>query len=623
MNDYIRTLPRKYYDLKNAITSLSDVRNSDDELSFFGTVSSISIEYGSKQNKTKSKTKFYLNFEDKTSIKVTLFGPPSNYENLVKNGYKIFIVGTVSLFMDKFYLNGKQVFPLDFANKIIPVYPSIKRKSIDPAKAFYYNKENGRTKAKEFSNQILSFFKDIDETITEQFILDKIESKYKSISEIIYQIHDPDSIYKSMTATEDLKKISSLKVIYDGKKIAKLLPTGTKYAIPYSLETIKELSESMPIELTGEQKRAAISILDKLSQPVMTSSLISGDVGTGKTAVISIIAASVIKYEKDVAIMVPNTVLPKQFHDELKRFWPDISVKVVDSTFKKKEDIPTIYIGTTGLLSRFKNHEFGLVVIDEQHRFSFEQRKKLNGLNYVEATATCIPHTMGLISYSGFHIARLTKAYIEKNITTVIKKNEEKKQIVDKMKEIVSNDGKVIVIYPSALKEDGKEFKDDSSAERAYEMFEKIFPDVCECIHGKMKPDEKIEAVEKLKSGKKKILISTTVVEVGVDIKDVRLMIIASPENLGLSQLHQLRGRLARNGGNAECFLFLKKEDDEDVNKRLNKFCLINDGFELAEADLELRGMGSSDGQNQKGKTETFLLNYSAEIKYLKNLSNC
>lgn len=620
--NYVKILPRKYLDLKNCTLSLNGLFPLDDGC-FYGKIKNISISYGSKQNKTKSQTKFDLYFPDGTFIKTSFFGPPIIYADLIKDGFKVLVIGSVKEFNGKLYLNGKNIFPNDFYGKILPIYPNIKRKSIDSKEVYLYNQTQGHKKSSDFSDEIISYFLSIKAEANEKYILKIINSSFNSIKDIIYEIHAPESMYSASKALNDIKKISALKVILDGEKISKLLPVGSQYAIPYSLEVLKELSDSMPIKLTNEQKRAALSILDKISKPVMTSSLISGDVGTGKTAVIALIAASVLKYDHDVAIMVPNTVLPKQFYDEFKRFWGDIPVVVVDDKFKKKNDFPTIYIGTTRLISKFKNHQFGLIVVDEQHRFSFEQRKKLQGLNYVEATATCIPHTMGLINYSGFHIARLTKCYTEKNITTTINTKEQKKEIIQKLRNIIENNQKAIIIYPMAeKKEDSKSFKDDRSAEFAFEMFESIFPGRCECVHGRLKSDEKIEAVARLKRNEKQILISTTVVEVGVDIKDVRLMVIASPDNLGLSQLHQLRGRLARNGGDAECILYLEKQDNEDILKRLNAFCNISDGFQLAEADLELRGMGNIDGSNQKGKTDTFLINYYADLSVLNEINS-
>jgi ATP-dependent DNA helicase RecG len=620
--EYIKLLPRKYIDLKNPIASFSKINPQEtEEMFLYGKIFNIHVDFS--KGKSKIKTTFSLRFSDDSIIKCTLFGPPAAYSDIFIEGYKLIVSGTLNNFNGNTYFNMKSAYTSDLLGRILPVYANNKRKKINAIEAYYSNQTNMRTKGIDLSNEINSFFVSVGEQYNEEFILRTIDSGKKSYIEIISDIHNPDNMDDALTATEDMKKISSLKVIFDGYVMSKKLPRGSEYAIPYSLEILKDLSNAMPISLTAEQKKSVLSILDKLSQPVMTTSLISGDVGTGKTAVIALIAASVIKYDHDVAIMVPNTVLPEQFYLELKRFWPDIPVVLVDEKFKKKNSEPSIYVGTTNLISKFKNHTFGLVVVDEQHRFSFSQRKGLKAFNYVEATATCIPHTMGLIQYSGFHIVKLIGTHVKKNIETKLYNQTQKVQAFQEMAEVVRNGGKVIIIYPSAEKKEGNlQFSEDRSAEMAFQMVEKLFPGMSVCVHGKMKSQEKLNAVNAMKNGDKKILVSTTVVEVGVDIKDVRLMIISDPQNLGLSQLHQLRGRLARNGGEARCLLFLKNDTSYDTVKRLGAFCEISDGFELAEYDMKMRGIGNIDGSSQNGKTGTFLLNFNAEMQYLDLYKN-
>lgn len=389
---------------------------------------------------------------------------------------------------------------------------------------------------------------------------------------------------------------------------------------------IKPLTEKfkniLPYELTSAQQRVINEIYKDMKSGKCMNRLLQGDVGSGKTvvAVFSILIAKENGYQS--AFMCPTELLAEQhfksISELLKPF--DIKITLLVGGQKKKlraeilEDIQTgksdLIIGTHALIQEkveFRN--LGFVVIDEQHKFGVMQRAKLKekGLNpdVLVMTATPIPRTLSMTYYGDLDVSvidELPKSRIP--IKTALRKEEDREKVYSFIKSEIKKGRQIYIIYPII---DESEILDLKSAEENYKILsETVFREYkTGMIHGRMLWYEKDEVMEDFKNKKLNILVSTTVIEVGIDIPNATVMIIEEAQRFGLSQLHQLRGRVGRGAEQSFCILIAKNTDENSL-RRLNILCETTDGFKIAEADMEIRGPGEFFGIRQSG-----VLNFS------------
>jgi ATP-dependent DNA helicase RecG len=455
------------------------------------------------------------------------------------------------------------------------------------------------------------------------------------IKEAIWQIHFPETIKEAETAKkrfafEELFLLS-LYMLKERLRIKqeKAIP------IPVNLEVLQKFIKSLPFELTNAQKKAAWQILKDMEKPIPMNRLLEGDVGSGKTIVAAIAALNTIKAGFQVAFMAPTEILARQHFENLNKLLSNFDIKLGLMTGKEKTTGEfDLIIGTHALIQdkvEFKN--LTLVIIDEQHRFGVEQRAKLVRKgnknekqipHLLSITATPIPRTLALTIYGDLDLSLLNEMPPgRKKIITKIVYPKEKKKIYEFIEEKVREGNQVFVICPRIesknsskdLQEGEGEFdynynqdkrliswNEVKAVKEEYEKLKsKIFPNLnIAMLHGKMKSKEKEEIMNNFKSGKIDILVSTSVVEVGVDIPNATIMIIEGAEKFGLAQLHQFRGRVGRSDKQSYCFLFTESNLPIN-NRRLRAFVSIEDGFKLAEQDLKIRGPGDLIGQRQWG----------------------
>ena len=358
----------------------------------------------------------------------------------------------------------------------------------------------------------------------------------------------------------------------------------------------------------------------------------------GKTAVSIISAYKAVKSGYQVAVMAPTAILSKQhlknFEEILSNFNIKCELLVSGISKKQKEDILKrlsngeidVLIGTHSLLEEnvvFKN--LGLVVTDEQHRFGVRQRSTLNSKgenpDVLVMTATPIPRTLALILYGDLDISIIDELPPNRKKIETFAVNKNMTDRVNAFIEKQLKEGRQAYIVCPLVEEN--EEMDLKSVEKLYETYSKeIFPQYnVEFLHGKMKPREKDEIMEKFKDGKIDILISTTVIEVGVDVPNSNIMVVENAERFGLAQLHQLRGRVGR--GEYKSYCILKYEGkSENVKKRMKVMCETNDGFIISEKDLELRGSGDFFGTMQHGIPEFKIANLFEDMETLKSVQS-
>ena len=502
--------------------------------------------------------------------------------------------------------------------RIIPIYPLT-----------YNLSQNNLRKIME--NGIKEVYGNLEETLP-NYILD--EYKLEKINKAVKDIHFPESfndfnIARTRLVFEELLSVQlallELKNRYMNEEKGIIFDKNVK---------ISDVINSLPFKLTGAQRRVLEEIEGDMESDKTMNRLLQGDVGSGKTVVAMCSAYKAVKSGYQAAIMAPTAILANQhlenFKNILEKFDIKMELLISGITKKKKEDILQrlengeidIIIGTHALIEdnvKFKN--LGLVVTDEQHRFGVKQRSKIaskgNNPDVLVMTATPIPRTLALILYGDLDISIIDELPPNrKKIETFAVNKNMTDRVNAFIKKQIDEGRQAYIVCP--LVEENEEM-DLKSVEKLYETYKtEVFPEYkVEYIHGKLKQKEKDEIMDRFKKGEIDILISTTVIEVGVDVPNSNIMVIENAERFGLAQLHQLRGRVGR--GEYKSYCILKYEGKgETVRKRMKVMCDTNDGFIISEKDLELRGSGDFFGTMQHGLPEFKIANLFEDMQILK-----
>ena len=376
--------------------------------------------------------------------------------------------------------------------------------------------------------------------------------------------------------------------------------------------------ENLPFELTGAQKRVVREIRADVNSNCQMNRLLQGDVGSGKTlvALLSMLLAKDNDYQ--ASLLVPTEILAEQHYATLKRMLGSLPVRVelLTGSTKQKERVALfealaagevdILVGTHAILEDnvvFSN--LGLVVIDEQHRFGVVQRAKMWAKNNIPPhvlvmTATPIPRTLAMTLYGDLDVSVIDELPPgRKPITTTHIFRSRAESMYSFIKKQLQEGRQAYIVYPLISESEKLDLK---NLEEGYRQLCSIFCDYkLSKLHGKMKPKEKDEEMRRFALGETQLLVSTTVIEVGVDVPNASVMVIENAERFGLSQLHQLRGRVGRGASQSYCLLVTDYKLSEDTRKRMEIMTTSNDGFEIAEADLKLRGPGDMEGTQQSG----------------------
>ncbi len=376
-----------------------------------------------------------------------------------------------------------------------------------------------------------------------------------------------------------------------------------------------KLLATLPFALTGAQERSIAEIDDDMSQPIRMLRLLQGDVGAGKTVVAALAMLNAIASGAQGAIMAPTEILARQHAESLKPWLDACGIRFVILTGRDKgkaretllgqirSGAAQIVIGTHALFQEgVEFADLGLAVIDEQHRFGVHQRLMLaakgKGVDVLVMTATPIPRTLTLTAYGDMDVSKLDeKPPGRKPIDTRLIAKEHMEQMVEGISRQIKTGARVYWVCPLV---EESEVLDLAAAEERYEVLQASFGERVGLVHGKMKPTDKDEVMAKFAAGDLDILVATTVIEVGVNVPEATIMVIEHAERFGLSQLHQLRGRVGRGADKSYCFLMYGKLT-ETAKERLSIMRETEDGFKVAEKDLELRGAGEILGTRQSG----------------------
>ena len=481
-----------------------------------------------------------------------------------------------------------------------------------------------------------------------EFILKKYN--LLPIKEAISQIHFPSSFELAKKAKERFafQDLLILQLFVLEQRIERYKEKSAP--IPIKIEVVKKFVDSLPFKLTQAQKKAAWQILKDMEKKIPMSRLLQGDVGSGKTVVATISALNCAKNGYQVAFMAPTEILAKQhfetIHNFLKNFNLNIGLltsksdrffskklknevveiskrKLIEFTEKGEIDI---LIGTHALIQdKVKFKKLGLVIVDEQHRFGVEQRAKLCKQSktkerliphLLSMTATPIPRTLSLTIYGDLDISILDEMPRGKRkVNTVIVPPKKREKAYQLIKEEIKKGRQAFLICPRI--EPGEKSEIRAVKEEYKRLKEKIFPEFeVGMLHGKLSSKEKERIMKDFREGKINILVSTSVIEVGIDIPNATVMIVEGAERFGLAQLHQFRGRIGRGGEESYFFLFCESSS-RSTQKRLKALVETDDGLKLAEVDLKLRGPGDFVGKRQWG-IPNLAMEYLSDLNLIK-----
>jgi len=633
--DLIYYFPREYKDFSK-ISKIKDIKINE-KVCVLGKIISIS------QNKTWVKRMIVttaLIQDDTGAIEAVWFNQP--YLNKILNiGDEIILAGKLSINDRTIQISS-------------PIYEKVSLKeNIHLGRIMSVYTESQRVSSKYLRYILKPIIETIKDKIPET-LPDELLKKYEllSLKEAIEQVHFPDSLESAKKAEErfSFEQIFFISLFNLKKKLE--IKKEKSQSILINKELIERVKASLPFELTKAQKKTLDEILKDMEKPNPMNRLLQGDVGSGKTAVAALASINAVKAKTQVVLMAPTEILVKQhfktFFQMLKSFNLNVGLLTgkEDKYYSKKLHSDTIEISRKKLLEKvedgdidiligtqalivdskkkkeeqkvkFKN--LGLVIVDEQHRFGVKQRAALQKNrekipHLLSMTATPIPRTLALTVWGDLDLSIIDE--MPKNRKKIITEIVSEKQRIKKyefIKKEIKKGGQVFVVCPRIESEEEEE--EMKNVKKEYDhLSREIFPDFnLAMLHGKMTSKEKDKTMKDFRSKKYDILVSTSVIEVGIDIPNATVMMIEGSDRFGLAQLHQFRGRVGRGEQQSYCLLFTNSRSKK-TRERLEAMIKYDSGFKLAEMDLKLRGPGDFFGVRQWGLPD-FAMSALKDIK--------
>lgn len=457
----------------------------------------------------------------------------------------------------------------------------------------------------------------LDETLPQEIIQ---AAKVIGLTDAIRNIHFPDSV-EALRKAEYRLKFEEL--FYLQLQILRYTKLRNRKLGGIRFDRIGDnfnnfYHKALPFALTNAQKRVLREIRADVGSGKQMNRLLQGDVGSGKTLVALMSMLMALDNQCQACLMAPTEILATQHYETISQMVAPsgIRVELLTGSTKKKDrtalhealltgDIQ-ILIGTHALIEdtvKFAN--LGMVVIDEQHRFGVEQRARLWKKNSIPPhilvmTATPIPRTLAMTVYGDLDVSVIDELPPgRKPIQTLLQYDNKRGALYASLRRQMEQGRQVYIVYPLIQESEKSDLR---NLEEGYESIREIFPEYEVCmVHGKMKPNEKDREMQRFAQGEARIMVATTVIEVGVNVPNATVMVIENAERFGLSQLHQLRGRVGRGGEQSYCILMTNYKIAQDTRKRLEIMVETTDGFRISEADLQMRGPGDMEGTQQSG----------------------
>lgn len=614
VDDLLRCIPRKYLDYRE-IVPFSDAVGKDCAIAGY-------IQSAGKKEGNGRPQQIDIDLVEETSgqmVKIYYFGTPYIWEHICKLIHKeVIVCGKISngkfgySITNPYRISDKEL----FHGTIVPVYSKMKGVSEDMLKKL-----------------IKTYIKDLSDPIEENVIS---RAKLFGYKEALQELHYPTNFERIQQARKRLAfndlLFFSMQLQEDADKIGH---NGIK--IDTVEETVNRL-DKLPFQLTEDQAVTLNHIRDNMKSGVRTDALIQGDVGCGKTIVAFLSMSMMAENGYQSAIMAPTEILAHQHYDGFCKSFPDLASKAVflSGSMKvkeKKEALSKIVagealfvIGTHSVISKnVMFYKLGLVITDEEHRFGTEQRDMLmekgnEGVHIITMSATPIPRSIAAVMYGENKVIYEIKSMPDGRIPVQTAINNNQQKIFDFAEKQLKENRQIYVVCPLVDEaEEGSSSSGMDSVQDVYERYRLYFETIgykTGKLFGKQDNSEKAANIKAFEENKVQILVSTTVVEVGLNVPNASLIIIHNAERFGLATMHQLRGRVGRGGGKSYCIL---KSDQRD-NERLLTMVNTTDGFKIAEEDMKQRGIGDLIGTKQSGKNHNMdlMLSYPNFYKAVK-----
>ncbi|MBP5391928.1 MAG: ATP-dependent DNA helicase RecG [Bacteroidales bacterium] len=608
------------------ITSSQDIENEDSPSAAYvqirGVIIRMEMVGAIKGKAVKGKTRLVATMQDATgSIELVFFSGLKWITDKLKQGEEYIAFGKPSVFNGRVNLVHPEIYPPSQAvtygaGSMAGIYSTTERmksggfgiKAITKVESILLEKVSGHIK----------------ETLPKHLIESK---RLCSLEKALRNIHFPSDNQALEEAQRRLKfeELFYLQLSLLKQKNARL-SKGSGIMMNRVGDNFNRCYQSLPYPLTGAQKRVIKEMREDMRSGKQMNRLLQGDVGSGKTLVAVLLALIAVDNGYQACIMAPTEVLAQQHLASISKFLKSTSVSIALLTGSTKakdrkkilsdleEGTLNIIVGTHALIEdRVKFHALGLAIIDEQHRFGVDQRSRLWSKNddsqterlaphIMVMTATPIPRTLAMTLYGDLDVSVIDE--MPPGRTPVVTSHaweSQRRQVFNFMRAQIDEGRQVFVVYPLIKESEKMDYENlEAGYMRIIEEF-KTPQYITAVVHGKMKPEDKAIDMNLFTSGKAHILVATSVIEVGVDVPNASVMVIESAERFGLSQLHQLRGRVGRGAARSYCILMSGYKLSKESRKRLELMCKTTDGFILAEEDMKMRGPGDLEGTSQSG----------------------
>lgn len=597
--------PVRYFDYRSPLKSLSGLKEGD---RFYARL------LVSRSPVMHDKGRLSLQVTDgKISADVTVFGDTRPFAGLSVNSI-IHMNGELGSWNGQLQVKNPQIVRSGQQGRLVPEYL--------PGESGLNRQTLGSRIAELVEGHSEAATSGLEEAMGEPgpALCKKLKLPFPDFKSLLLALHQPIEIQEAQgakSALESLSAYASLKLGLD----AGARPSYPQAAMPKSVMSVDDLLARLAFKPTGDQSRAINEILADLVQPFPMHRILSGDVGCGKTVAYLIPAVAAQRAGRQVVILMPNTLLAAQVIGELKADFPDCPVASLSAGDRPPENLDSkpVIIGTTAILHWLDKQDprpdIDLAIIDEQQKLGLDQKRALmgKGTHLLEATATAIPRTQALVRFGVSKVSRIEEMPVVKNIVTHFVDPVDKRQVFDDLVKIVQSGHQIAVLYPRREEEETESGEISRRAvEQAQSLWEKFFPGQVGWIHGGLKSDEKKAMLERMRSGEVRVIITSSVIEIGLTLPDLKALMVVEADRYGASTLHQFRGRVARKGGEGVFYMMSsvpKSELKETSMERLEMLARTTKGIEIAEADLSARGFGelAFSGVSQAGFEDGYL----------------
>ncbi len=611
IEDLLYYIPRRYVD-RSSFKKIGECLPGE-TVTVAGTVTGIHLT-----GKNRRFLQITLS-DDTASLRGVFFGGQRYFQSVFHDGDYILFSGKVEEY------RGKQIVHPDYdfleldsqiqsihTGRIVPLYPStakLKSSGFD-SRGF---RRIIRTVIDDYVDQIQD---SLDPSVLKKYGLPPLK-------ESLISLHFPETFEDAETARRRLafNEMFFLQ-LYLSLSRRYIRDNHPRRARPLNISVVDEFIDSLPFILTGDQKDVIQEILKDLSSPFPMNRMLQGDVGSGKTVVAMAVSLAATARGEQTAVMAPTEILTQQHFNSFSKSMPDgIRIKLITGSMPKKdrEEVlasiargeADIIIGTHALIQdKVEFMNLGLVIIDEQHRFGVQQRSRLrekgNAPDLLIMTATPIPRSLSLTLYGDLDISLIREKPSNRiPIKTISFPESRLSGVHNSIRKYVLEGRQVYIVLP--LIEESEKI-DLRSAQQTFKVLnEDVFPELSvDLLHGKMKTQEKELIMKRFVMKETDILVTTTVIEVGVDVPNATIIVLMHAERFGLSQLHQIRGRVGRGEKQSFCILIYPDDCDRENLKRLDVLLTTDDGFRISEEDLKLRGSGEFIGTRQHGYSSGF-----------------